>query len=119
MPSLLIIQWGIVGLYAVIYFLLGFIRGGSKSTYFTIVAFITTFVSLYLISFISLNLILSESFTIISLLETINGYVGGIIPETVFTYANDPMLAAFAIAVVDLILRIVGFIVIYPMIKGY
>ena len=118
MPSLLIIQWGIVGLYAVIYFLLGFIRGGSKSTYFTIVAFITTFVSLYLISFISLNLILSESFTIISLLETINGYVGGIIPETVFTYANDPMLAAFAIAVVDLILRIVGFIVIYPMIKG-
>ena len=118
MPSLLIIQWGIVGFYAVIYFLLGFIRGGSKSTYFTIVAFITTFVSLYLISFISLNLILSESFTLVSLLEMINGYVGGMIPETVFTYASDPMLAAFAIAVVDLILRIVGFIVIYPMIKG-
>ena len=118
MPSLLIIQWGIVGFYAVIYFLIGFMRGGSKSTYFTIVAFITTFISLYLISFISLNLILSESFTLVSLLEMANGYAGGIIPETVFTYAADPALAAFAIAIIDLILRIIGFIVLYPLIKG-
>ena len=118
MPSLLIIQWGIVGFYAVIYFLLGFMRGGSKSTYFTIVAFITTFISLYLISFISLNLILNDSFTLVSLLEMANGYAGGIIPETVFTYAADPTLAAFAIAIIDLILRIIGFIILYPILKG-
>ncbi len=117
-PSLLIIQWGIVGFYVVIYFILGFLRGGSKSTYFTIVAFITTFISLYLISFISLNLFLSSSFTLVNLLEMINGYAGGIIPAMVFDYAADPTLAAFAIAIVDLILRIVGFIVIYPLIKG-
>lgn len=118
LPSLLILQWGIVGFFVVIYFLLGFLRGGSKSTYFTIVAFITTFISLYLISFISLNLILSDSFTLVSLLDMINGYVGGIIPAQVMTYAADPVLAAFAIAVVDLILRIVGFIILYPLVKG-
>ena len=117
-PSLLIIQWGIVGFYVVIYFILGFLRGGSKSTYFTIVAFITTFISLYLISFISINLFLSNSFTLVNLLEMINGYAGGVIPAMVFDYAADPTLAAFAIAIVDLILRIVGFIVIYPLIKG-
>ncbi len=48
----------------------------------------------------------------------INGYAGGIIPAMVFDYAADPALAAFAIAIVDLILRIVGFILIYPFIKG-
>jgi hypothetical protein len=48
----------------------------------------------------------------------INGYAGGVIPAMVFDYAADPTLAAFAIAIVDLILRIVGFIVIYPFIKG-
>ena len=118
LPSLLIIQWGIVGFYVAIYFILGFLRGGTKSTYFTIVAFITTFISLYLISFISLNLVLSSSFTLVNLLEMINGYAGGIIPAQVFEFAADATLAAFAIAVVDLILRIVGFILIYPMIKG-
>lgn len=118
LPSLLIIQWGIVGFYVVIYFLLGFLRGGSKSTYFTIVAFVTTFISLYLISFISLNLILSDTFTLVSLLEMANGYAGGIIPAQVMTFAADPVLAAFAIAVVDLILRIIGFIILYPLIKG-
>jgi hypothetical protein len=46
-----------------------------------------------------------------------NGYAGGIIPEQVMTFAADPVLAAFAIAVVDLILRIIGFIVLYPIIK--
>ncbi len=118
LPSLLILQWGIVGFYVVIYFLLGFLRGGSKSTYFTIVAFITTFISLFLISFISLNLILSDTFTLVSLLDMINGYAGGIIPAQVMTYAADPVLAAFAIAVVDLILRITGFIILYPLVKG-
>lgn len=118
MPSLLVLQWGLIGFYVVIYFFIGFLRGGSKSTYFTIVAFITTFISLYLISFISLNLFLSNTFTLVNLLELANSYAGGIIPADVMTYAADPVLAAFAIAVIDLVLRIIGFIILYPLIKG-
>ncbi|MFA5526308.1 MAG: hypothetical protein WC992_05730 [Acholeplasmataceae bacterium] len=117
LPSLLILQWGLIGFYVVIYFILGFLRGGSKSTYFTLVAFITTFLSLFAISFISLNLILSDSFTLVSLLEMIDSRFGNIIPAEVYTYLSDPELAGFAVALVDLILRIVGFIILYPFIK--
>ena len=53
-----------------------------------------------------------------NLLEFANGYAGGIIPTDVMTYAADPVLSAFAIAVIDLILRIIGFILLYPLIKG-
>jgi hypothetical protein len=73
---------------------------------------------LYLVSFISLNLILSPSFTLVNLLEFANGYAGGVIPAEVFTFAEDPMLSAFAIAIVDLVLRIIGFIILFPLIKG-
>ena len=47
----------------------------------------------------------------------IDGYAGGVIPESVYTYVADPVLASFAVAVIDLIL-IVGFIIIYPLLKG-
>ena len=119
LPSLLIIQWGIVGFFVVIYFLLGFLRGGSKSTYFTIVSFITTFVSLFAISFISIRFLLTGSNTLVSFIQQIEGLVGGgFVPDEVYAYLADPLIVAFAVALIDLVLRIIGFIVLYPLIKG-
>ncbi|MDI6452695.1 hypothetical protein [Peloplasma aerotolerans] len=119
MPSLLLIQWGVVGFFIVMHFLIGFIRGTSKSTYFTIVNILMTIVTLLLISLISLNLILSPSFTFQDLVIRIQNMSGNIIPEDVVTYITDPALTGFIVAIIDLVLRIVGFFTLYPIIKGF
>jgi hypothetical protein len=119
MPSLLLIQWGVVGFFVVAHFLIGFLRGTSKSTYFTIVNILMTIVTLLLISLISINLILSPSFTFEDLVLRIQSMTGNIIPQDIVTYLVDPALTGFIVAIIDLVLRIVGFFSLYPIIKGF
>jgi hypothetical protein len=119
MPSLLVIQWGIVGFFVAIHFIFGFLRGSSKSTYFSIVSIVTTFISLWLVSLLSFNLIFSESFTLTSAIEMVTGMIGFAIPAEFLVYVEDPQIVAIVFAFADLVLRIIGFITLYPIIKFF
>lgn len=118
MPSLLIMQWGVVAFFVGTRFLLGFMRGTSKSTFYLVATVATTLLTFYLISLISLNLFLSSSYTFFDLVSQIAGMANFQIPAAVEPYITDPALVPFAIAIIDLVLRIVAYIVLYPILKG-
>ncbi|MBN2299589.1 MAG: hypothetical protein JXC31_00210 [Acholeplasmataceae bacterium] len=116
MPSFLMIQWGIVGFFVVIHFLIGFLRGSSKSTYFTIVSIIMTVVTLLIVASISFSWVFGF-FSLTSLLQLAQNYTGNLIPAQYITYLEDPAITGFIVAIMDLALRIVAFFVLYPIIK--
>ncbi|MBU1141631.1 MAG: hypothetical protein KKG64_03820, partial [Firmicutes bacterium] len=116
MPSLLMIQWGVVGFFVAIHFLLGFLRGSSKSTYFTIVSIILTVVTLWIVSSISLNWLFS-AFSPTSLLTLIQTYTGNLGFDQYQSYLENPEIISFVVAILDLVVRIISFIVFYPIIK--
>lgn len=117
MPSFLLIQWGIVGFFVGIHFLLGFFRGAAKSTYYTIVSVIMTVVTLFIISNISLAMILGGSITLASLFDLTQSITGISIPSQLIEYINNPAIASAFVMVVDLIMRIMAFFLLYPVIK--
>ncbi|MFU8793612.1 MAG: hypothetical protein ACNA7K_06255, partial [Acholeplasmataceae bacterium] len=113
MIELLAIQWGIVAVFVFLHFMIGFMRGGSKSTYFTIVSIILTFVTLWLVSLFTIRWFITPDM----LLQLINQYAAGVVPAEFSAYLLDPNISGFLFAMVDLVLRIVGFIIFYPLIK--
>jgi siroheme synthase len=117
MPEFYLIQWGVIGVFVLIHFLIGFLRGSSKSTYFTIVSLVLTVVTLWLVSKISLNLLFSTFLSLETLIATIQNLSGGIIPEEFIEYILNPTISAVIIAVIDLVIKIVAFILIYPFLK--
>ncbi len=117
MPSFLMIQWGIIGFFVFIHFIIGFLRGTSKSTYFTIVSLILTVVTLWLVSMLSLSMLLTSGTMLESLIQSINGFTGGAIPDDVVTYLKEPEVLALVIAIGDLVVRIVAFFILYPIMK--
>jgi hypothetical protein len=98
-----------------LFFLLGVFRGAQKSLYFLIVNIITTILVIFLISQISIyllfNFIDQQSF-----FDMINGYAGGALDDYM-SYLNDPTISNTIFIFVDLVLRIVGFFVLYPILK--
>ena len=117
MPSFLMIQWGVIGFFVGIHFLIGFLRGSSKSTYFTIVSIILTVITLWIVSIISFSWIFGSSFSLTSLLQLVQKYTGTLVPAEYITYLEDPALSGFIIAIMDLVLRIIAFVLLYPLIK--
>jgi transposase len=111
------IQWGIIGFFVGIHFLIGFLRGTSKSTYFTIVSLIMTVVTLWIVSSLSFNMVLSTGLISGSLIETVNGFLGGAIPADIVNYLNEPEILGLVIAIADLVLRIAAYFILYPIIK--
>ncbi|MBU1094719.1 MAG: hypothetical protein KKH01_09705 [Firmicutes bacterium] len=116
MPSFLMIQWGIVAFFVIIHFLLGFLRGSSKSTYFTIVSIIMTVVTILIVSRISFNWLFSM-ISIDSLVALVQNYVPLPDVSQYLVYLEDPTITGFIVAILDFVLRIVAFIIFYPFIK--
>lgn len=119
MPSFVMIQWGIIGFFVVIHFLLGFARGSKKSTYFTVVSLIMTVVTLLIVANISFNWVFDNVLSIPNVLQMIQNYTGFQIPTEFQSYAEDPAIIGFAVAIADLVLRIIAYLVLYPIIKFF
>jgi hypothetical protein len=119
MPSMLLIQWGVFGFFVAINFLLGFVRGTTKSTYFTIVSIFMTIVTLVIVSSISLNWFLTATFTFQDLIELIQGYLPFPVPVEILAYLIDPALTGIIVAIIDLVIRVIAFFSLYPIIKSF
>jgi hypothetical protein len=113
MPSLLLIQWGLVGFFVLFHFIVGFFRGTAKSTYYALVSIVLSFIVLLIVSGISVGSFISNE----ALIEMIQSNTGNAIPETYVEILSQPEVFAFALAIVDVIVRIVAFLVLYTVIR--
>lgn len=52
---IILAEWIIIGLFALIHFIIGYARGVKKSLYYTFVSFVFTILSLFLISLVSIR----------------------------------------------------------------
>ncbi len=118
-PSFVMIQWGIIGFFVGIHFLIGFSRGSKKSTYYTVVSLIMTVVTLLIVANISFNWVFDNVLSIPTVLQMVQNYTGFQIPTEFASYAEDPAIVGFAVAIADLVLRIIAYILLYPVIKFF
>lgn len=115
LPALYILQWVTIGVYVGLYFLIGLLRGAQKSLYFTIVNIITTIVVIVLISNLSIRF-LFNFIEFDALIDMINGYTGNALTDYE-PYLEDPAIQSTIFIFIDLVLRIIGFFVLYPLMK--
>lgn len=108
---IMLIQWGIIGFFILFHFITGFVRGTKKTLFYTIVSFLLTFLLLWGISFITIRFM----FTPGSLLNFIERFAT--IPAEYRMYLVKPDLSAIVFAVIDVFVRIVAFIILYPLVK--
>jgi len=115
LPALYILQWLTIGIYIVLYFIIGMFRGAQKSLYFTIVNVITTIVVIALISQLSIRFVFNFV-ELDTLIDMVNGYTSNSL-SNVEPYLNDPAVQSTIFIFIDLVLRIIGFFVLYPILK--
>ena len=113
MPSLLLIQWGIVSFFVLIHFLIGFKRGTSKSGYYTVVSILMTIFTLWLVSLITIRWFISPE----GLLNIVQNATGNGLPADLEQLFLDPNLSGFVFSIIDLVLRLLAFFLIYPLMK--
>ncbi|MCK9427573.1 MAG: hypothetical protein M0P92_02670, partial [Acholeplasmataceae bacterium] len=106
------IQWGVVGFFALLHFIIGFKRGAKKSLFYSVLSVILMVLVLFLISFISVRPFLSDA-NLIKLVERFTS-----LPESVrASILDNPDSLAVIYALVDLVVKLVAFFVIYPIVK--
>ena len=115
MPSLLLIQWGIVGFFVLFYFIIGFFRGTLKTGYYTLVSILLTLIVLWIVSGISFGTYFSSQ----EFVDLIQSNSGNAIPSDFATYLLQPSVIALVFAIVDVVVRIVVFYVLYIFFKWF
>ncbi len=113
MPSLLLIQWGLVGFFVIIHFIIGFFRGTIKSTYYTLVSIVLSLFVLLVVSGISLG----NYIEVETLIDLIQSNTSNAIPLEYVDIISQPEVIGYVFAILDVIVRIVAFIVLYTLIR--
>lgn len=108
----LLAQWGIVLLFVLFHFFLGFKRGTSKSLYYFVVSLLMTVVTLFIVSMFTIRWF----YTPTSLIAQVKGLWEGF-PTEYEAYLSDPGVGAVIFALVDLVVKIVAFFILYPIVK--
>lgn len=108
---IMLVQWGIIGVFVLFHFLVGFARGTRKTLYYTIVSFSLTVLLLWGISFISIRIFTSPG-ALLTLIEKFTT-----IPPDIKEYLVNPGLSGILFAIIDIIVRVIAFIILYPLIK--
>ncbi len=108
----LLAQWGIILLFVLFHFFLGFKRGTTKSLYYFIVSLIMTVVTLFIVSMFTIRWF----YTPTSLIAQVKG-LWEAFPTEYEAYLSDPGVGAVIFALVDLVVKIVAFFILYPIVK--
>lgn len=112
MVSILLIQWGIIGLFAGIYLLIGFFRGASKSIYQTIVTILVTILLLWGLSYVTVGWFFSPENFQSFLISNLN-----FLPDDIVQILSEASIAPILILVADLVIRIVAYFILLPIIQ--
>lgn len=114
MALALLIQWGIVAVFVAFHFLIGFIRGTSKSAFYTFASIILTITLFWALSFVSIRLFFSDTEALYNFAQSVSNQA---IPTNVEQYILDPDLSGVVFFVIDIVFRIILLLLLYPIVK--
>jgi len=106
-------QWGIILLFTTLHFLLGLKRGVTKSLYYAVTSLIITALSIFAITFISVRSFINADFVVRGYEFLLNTQI----PSQYREILVDPSMNGIIIGIVDLVLKLIAFFIIYPIIK--
>ncbi|MCK9234916.1 MAG: hypothetical protein WC225_03475 [Acholeplasmataceae bacterium] len=110
---LLSVQWGMIFLLAFLHLIIGAKRGITKTLYYTIISLIITALAIIGISFISVQAFLPAG----GLIEFVEWFLPKPIDEAYRVYLVDPEQNGIFVALIDLVVKLLAFYMIYPLIK--
>lgn len=110
---LLSVQWGMIFLLAFLHLIIGAKRGLTKTLYYTIISLIITVLAIIGISFISVQAFLPAG----GLIEFVEWFLPKPIDEAYRVYLVDPEQNGIFVALIDLVVKLLAFYMIYPLIK--
>ncbi len=116
MPSLLVMQWLIVGFFVLIHFLLGMIRGTAKSAWFLLAYVVTAILTFVLISNFTLTWFFTTQESMAGLIATANGWSGGFLTDYM-DYLTDPAITPVIFMILDLVIKIILYSILFPIIR--
>lgn len=116
MPSLLVIQWLVVGFFVLIHFLLGMKRGTLKSAWFLLAYVVTAVLTFVLIANVTLAWFFKTTADMEGLLTWANGLAGGALNDFL-PYLTDPTVLPVIFMILDLIVKIILYVMFFPIIR--
>lgn len=107
-----LLQWGVFFLFVLLNLLIGLKRGTRKTLYYTLVSFGLTIVLLFGISFVSVKVFFPTIEKVVLFAEKFIE-----IPLNVKTYILDPTISPVVYMLVDIVFKLIIFIILYIPIK--
>lgn len=104
--------WGLVGIFIFFGFLIGYKRGFKKSLYFSTTNIAVMVLLLIGLSFVSIRIIFPSAGT---LLEFTDKYY--VLNDNIREYILNPNLSPFVFAILDIVFKVLLFILVYPIAK--
>jgi hypothetical protein len=108
-------QWGVIILFAVLHFALGYFRGAAKSGYFTLVNILLSFIILWIVSGVSVANSLPQA----DLIAQIEANLSGNVSAEVLSYLTRVEVINLLYGLVDVFVRIVTFLVLYTVVRWF
>lgn len=108
-------QWGVIILFVLLHFALGYFRGAAKSGYFTLVNIILSFIILWIVSGVSVANSLPQA----DLIAQIEANLSGSVSAELLAYLTRTEVITLLYGLVDVFVRIVTFLVLYTVVRWF
>lgn len=108
-------QWGVIILFVLLHFALGYFRGAAKSGYFTLVNIILSFIILGIVSGVSVANSLPQA----DLIAQIEANLSGDVSAGLLAYLTRTEVISLLYGLVDVFVRMMTFIVLYTVVRWF
>lgn len=108
-------QWGVIILFVLLHFALGYFRGAAKSGYFTLVNIILSFIILWIVSGVSVANSLPQA----DLIAQIEANLSGSVSAELLAYLTRTEVITLLYGLVDVFIRIATFLVLYTVVRWF
>ena len=108
-------QWGVIILFVLLHFALGYFRGAAKSGYFTLVNIILSFIILWIVSGVSVANSLPQA----DLIAQIEANLSGSVSAELLAYLTRTEVITLLYGLVDVFVRISTFLVLYTVVRWF
>ncbi len=116
MPTLLQMQWMLVGFFVLIHFLLGMKRGTAKSAWFLLAYVVTATLTIVMIAQFTLTWFFTTQESMVGIIDWANGLAGGILSDFRNYYA-DPAITPVIFMILDLVFKIILYAILFPIVR--
>jgi hypothetical protein len=108
-------QWGVIIVFVLLHFALGYFRGAAKSGYFTLVNIILSFIILWIVSGVSVANSLPQA----DLIAQIEANLSGSVSAELLAYLTRTEVVTLLYGLVDVFVRIVTFLILFTVVRWF